>query len=200
MERNTNRLVNLINQILDFRQTETKGFSLDFTTVNMNELLQEAYLTFEPVAKKKKLVYEMNLPATIVYSRADGEALNKIFSNLFSNAVKYAEKKVHIKLTSPKNDDQYLFIEIKNDGFLIPDDMKEKIFEPFFRLQETVKQKGTGIGLALAKSLAELHNGNIYLKEPEDGMNTFEITLPYQFNASAIKTIPGETNLQLKTK
>ena len=64
MERNTNRLINLINQILDFRQTETKGFSLDFTNVNINELLEEAYLTFEPVAKKKKLTYTMDLPAT----------------------------------------------------------------------------------------------------------------------------------------
>ncbi len=200
MERNTNRLVNLINQILDFRQTETKGFSLDFTNVNINELLEEAYLTFEPVAKKKKLVYEIDLPAASVYTMADGEALNKIFSNLFSNAVKYAEKKVHIKLTAPKNDDLNLFIEIKNDGFLIPDEMKEKIFEPFFRLKETVKQKGTGIGLALAKSLVELHNGNIYLKKPEDGMNIFEIALPYHAKQDISKTLTTKDTLELKTK
>ncbi len=56
--------------------------------------------------------------------------------------------------------------------------MKEKIFEPFFRLKETIKQKGTGIGLALARSLVELHNGDIYLKEPEDGLNTFVVSLP----------------------
>ncbi|HKO80358.1 MAG TPA: HAMP domain-containing sensor histidine kinase, partial [Chitinophagaceae bacterium] len=200
MERNTNRLVNLINQILDFRQTETKGFSLDFTNVNINELLEEAYLTFEPVAKKKKLVYTMDLPSSNVYTRADAEALNKTFSNLFSNAVKYAEKKVHIKLTAPKNDDLYLFIEIRNDGFLIPDEMKEKIFEPFFRLKETVKQKGTGIGLALAKSLVELHNGNIHLKKPEEGMNIFEIALPYLVNPDIKKPVPEKNNLELKTK
>lgn len=200
MERNTNRLINLINQILDFRQTETKGFSLEFTNVNINELLEEAYLTFEPVAKKKKLDYTMDLPPSNVYTKADAEALNKIFSNLFSNAVKYAEKKVHIKLTAPKNDDPYLFIEIRNDGFLIPDDMKEKIFEPFFRLKETVKQKGTGIGLALAKSLVELHNGTIYLKKPEEGMNTFEIALPYHAKQDIKKTITTKDTVELKTK
>lgn len=200
MERNTNRLINLINQILDFRQTETKGFSLEFTIVNISELLQEAYLTFEPVAKKKKLVYTMDLPPSNVYTKADAEALNKTFSNLFSNAVKYAEKKVHIKLTAPKNDDPYLFIEIRNDGFLIPDEMKEKIFEPFFRLKETVKQKGTGIGLALAKSLVELHNGTIYLKKPEEGMNTFEIALPYHFKPDIKKTVTTKDPVELKTK
>ncbi len=195
MERNTNRLVNLINQILDFRQTETKGFSLDFTNVNMNEILQEAYLTFEPVAKKKKLIYSMEFPPDNIYTMADGEALNKIFSNLFSNAVKYADKKVYIKLATPKKEDNFLTIEIRNDGHLIPEEMKEKIFEPFFRLKETIKQKGTGIGLALARSLVELHKGNLYLKNPEAGMNVFEIVLPYHPHNAKRKNIP-ETDLQ----
>jgi signal transduction histidine kinase len=56
--------------------------------------------------------------------------------------------------------------------------MKEKIFEPFFRLKRTEKQKGTGIGLALARSLAQLHKGNLYLKETNNGLNTFVISLP----------------------
>ena len=180
IERNTNRLVNLINQILDFRQTETKGFRLDFTSININEILQEAYLTFEPVAKKKKLSYSIDLPSTNIYTMADAEALNKLFNNLLSNAVKYAEKKVNIKLVTLKKDEEKLIIEISNDGFIIPKEMKEKIFEPFFRLKETIKQKGTGIGLALARSLIELHDGNLSLKDPVDGMNIFVVSLPWR--------------------
>jgi len=180
MERNTNRLVNLVNQILDFRQTETKGFSLSFTNVNLNEILQEAYLTFEPLAKKRKLHYTIDLPFSNVYTMADDEALNKIFSNLFSNAVKYASKEVSVKLVTPNKEDSRLYIVIKNDGFIIPKEMKEKIFEPFYRLKETVEQKGTGIGLALARSLVELHNGNIFMAESEEQMNVFIVQLPYQ--------------------
>ena len=180
MERNTNRLVNLINQILDFRQTETRGFSLDFSPVNINEILREIYLTFEPVAKKRKLLYDLELPSQDIVTMADAEALNKIFTNLYSNATKYAEKRVHIKLVTPQKDDEELIIEISNDGYLIPKSMREKIFEPFFRLKETIKQKGTGIGLALARSLVELHSGDIYLTEPEDEMNVFVVALPYQ--------------------
>ena len=179
MERNTNRLVNLVNQILDFRQTETKGFSLDFTNVNLNELLQEAYLTFEPLAKKKKLSYALNLPSHNVYTMADAEALNKIFSNLFSNAVKYADKEVVVEMLVPKKEEEYLRIEFRNDGFPVPDDLREKIFEPFYRLKETVKQKGTGIGLALARSLVELHNGSLNMEHSEDEMNVFILRLPY---------------------
>jgi len=179
MERNTNRLINLINQILDFRQTETKGFSLDFTNVNITEVLKEAYITFEPVAKKKNLEYIIDFPARDVYTMADNEALNKIFSNLFSNAVKYANNSVYIKLGQPAKGDDFLLIEIKNDGFIIPREMRGKIFEPFYRLKETMKQKGTGIGLALARSLVELHKGHLFMKDSEEDLNIFVVRIPY---------------------
>lgn len=177
MERNTNRLVNLTNQILDFRLTETKGFSLDFSKVNVTELLQEMYGLFEPPAKKKNLHYTIDYPTHDLYILADQEALIKIFSNLFSNAVKYAVSEVHICMIQDKKNNE-LVVEISNDGFLIPDELKEKIFEPFYRLKETIKQKGTGIGLSLARSLTELHHGRLFLKDPQDGMNTFVLNLP----------------------
>lgn len=197
MERNTNRLVNLINQILDFRQTETKGFSLDFATVNLNELLQEAYLTFEPLAKKKAIHYNLSLPSETIYTKADGEALNKIFSNLFSNAVKYGDKEVSVLLYAPTKDTDFLRIEFKNDGFLIPDDLREKIFEPFYRLKETIKQKGTGIGLALARSLVELHEGKLYLEKSGEDCNNFILELPYI--SSVKKKKEEEPTAMLKT-
>jgi signal transduction histidine kinase len=56
--------------------------------------------------------------------------------------------------------------------------MREKIFEPFYRLKEIVKKQGTGLGLALARSLAELHNGKMYLKDSSSGTNTFVLCLP----------------------
>ncbi|MEO6917163.1 MAG: two-component regulator propeller domain-containing protein [Chitinophagaceae bacterium] len=178
MERNTNRLVNLISQILDFRQTETSGFSLDFSEVNLNEILQESFLTFEPLARKNRLEYHLNLPGEAVIILADAEAMTKIFSNLFSNAVKYAQKAVTIQLMQPARGDQMVTVEVRNDGYLIPENMKEKIFEPFYRLRATAKQKGTGIGLALARSLVALHQGKVYVKKYEKEINIFVVRLP----------------------
>ena len=178
MERNTNRLIALVTQILDFRQTETKGFSIDFVKVNITELLEENYLNFSPLAKKKELDYVLDIPPNDIYAFADEDALQKIFSNLFNNAVKYADKKVSIRLEPIKNDDRNFIIEIENDGLIIPAEMKEKIFEPFYRLKETAKKQGTGLGLALARSLAELHNGKLYLEDPQPGINTFVLCLP----------------------
>lgn len=178
IERSTNRLINLINQILDFRQTEAKGFSLDFTRVHMNAFIEEAFLPFRSLACKRGLICTVELPSRHVYMSADAEALYKIFSNLFSNAVKYAEKKVCIRMLAPEKEDTDLIIEIENDGYIIPEEFKEKIFEPFYRLKETIRQKGTGIGLALARSLAELHKGSLNLKSPQKGLNTFVLSLP----------------------
>ncbi|MEO6327831.1 MAG: triple tyrosine motif-containing protein, partial [Ginsengibacter sp.] len=183
MERNTNRLIDLSNQLLDFRQTEIKGFSLNFVKANISELLEDTWLNFKPLAEQKNLLFDIELPSPRLFASVDIEAFNKILTNLFSNAVKYAESKVAVCLLPFSDDDKFFTIEIKNDGYLIPYEMKEKIFEPFFRLKETEKQKGTGIGLALSLSLAQLHKGIIDLKKPEDNMNIFLLTMPlYQDN------------------
>ncbi|HWK03264.1 MAG TPA: two-component regulator propeller domain-containing protein [Puia sp.] len=178
LERNTNRLIALVTQILDFRQTETKGFSLDFTWVNITGVLQETYLNFSALTKKKNITYLFEHPPTDLYVLADEEALNKIFSNLFSNAVKYGQNYVCVRLIQSGEEEGDILIEISNDGPLIPPEMRERIFEPFYRLKGNGKQKGTGIGLALARSLTELHKGRVYVKDGLPGLNTFICILP----------------------
>jgi signal transduction histidine kinase/ligand-binding sensor domain-containing protein len=197
MERNTNRLIDLTNQLLDFRQTETKGFSLTFTPINISELLEEMYANFKPLAEERNLSYNIDLPATPLYTLADLDALNKIFSNVFSNAIKYAGSKVMVQLLPVTPTDQHFTIQVANDGYLIPSDMKEKIFEPFFRLKKTEKQKGTGIGLALARSLAQLHKGNLYLKEQSNELNTFVISLPVTDTGNGTVARESNDNTQL---
>lgn len=191
MDRNTNRLIDLVSQILDFRQTEIKGFRLDFSKVDINALLQEIYLSFKALAKKRNLDYAMSLPSSDIDTYADEEALKKIFSNLFSNAIKYADKKVQVALFM-ENEGTEIVVEIENDGPIIPAELKEKIFEPFYRLKNTARQKGTGIGLTLARSLAELHKGKLFLKETRNGLNVFVFRLPKvsekQYNQNRHKT------------
>ena len=177
MERNTNRLIDLSNQQLDFRQTEIRGFSLNYIQANISELLEETYLNFKPLAEQKDLDLQRELPPAHVMAFVDVEAFTKILTNLFNNAVKYAAGNVAVYLPPVDKNRNCFTIEVKNDGYLVPYEMKEKIFEPFFRLKETEKQKGTGIGLALSRSLAEWHNGVLDIKEPENGLNVY-MTIP----------------------
>ncbi|MFD0795116.1 two-component regulator propeller domain-containing protein [Mucilaginibacter litoreus] len=178
MEKNTNRLLDLTNQLLDFRKTETNGFSLSFVKADITDLLADTYLQFNAMAEQRNLNYVLKIKDQHLYAFVDTEAFTKIISNLISNALKYATSNVEVELLTP-NDNGYTFcVVIKNDGHLIPFELRERIFEPFFRLKESVKQVGTGIGLSLSRSLAELHKGTLFLSESINDFNIFTLTLP----------------------
>lgn len=178
MDRNTARLVELTNQLLDFRQTEIAGFSLSFVNAAIPALLDDAHQSFTALAEQKGLRFSLRLPAEPVEAYVDEEAFRKIIYNLYSNAVKYAGSCVEVELCPLAKNSTAFSILVKNDGYLITASLREKIFEPFYRIKETEKQKGTGIGLALSRSLAQLHKGSLVLKEPDNGMNVFLLTLP----------------------
>lgn len=178
MEKNTNRLIDLTNQLLDFRKTETDKFSLNFVKTDISDLLKETFSNFQPAAEQKDLIFKLEIPRIALQAFVDPEALKKILSNLINNAIKYAESKVFVQLLPFSSEDSVFSIEIKNDGFVIPYDLKEKIFEPFYRLKETEKQAGTGIGLPLSRSLAESHKGILDLKKPDGNLNVFMLVLP----------------------
>jgi signal transduction histidine kinase/DNA-binding response OmpR family regulator/streptogramin lyase len=178
MKKNTNRLIDLTNQLLDFRKAETNKFSLNFSKTDINELLKDVYSVFHSSAEQKNLVFKLELPRITLQAYVDGEALKKILSNLFNNAIKYAGHSVIIKLLPFSSEDQLFNIEIKNDGYVIPAEYKDKVFEPFYRIKETEKEAGTGIGLPLARSLTQLHKGSLELKTSIDGFNIFLLSLP----------------------
>lgn len=178
MKKNTNRLIDLTNQLLDFRKAEANKFSLSFTDTDINDLLEEVYTTFKPAAEQKNLNYKLEVPRITLKGYVDREALKKIASNLINNAIKYSEKIVTVKLLPFSSDDDFFNIEFRNDGYIIPSEYKDKIFEPFFRMEETNKEAGTGIGLPLARSLAELHNGNLELKISDLELNIFLLSIP----------------------
>lgn len=178
IDKHTNRLINLTNQLLDFRKAEANNYSLTFVNTYINDLIKELYQTYKPVADEKNITFKIDMPRMPLLVYVDPEAIRKLLSNLFNNALKYGENTVSIRLLPFNSDDTSFKIELKNDGYIIPAEMKEKIFEPFFRLKETEKFAGTGIGLALSRSLAELHKGVLELIKTDDNYNTFLLIIP----------------------
>jgi signal transduction histidine kinase/ligand-binding sensor domain-containing protein len=177
MNRNTDRLLNLTNQLLDFRKTEINGFSLNFVKANIGELLQDIALQFHNAAEQKNICYETILPPEKLFAYVDVEAFYKIMSNLVDNAIKYGKAEVKVTLHVDEEQEQF-YIWIRNDGPQIPIELKEKIFEPFFRAREVEIKPGTGIGLSISRSLAELHKGHLRLEECGPGYNIFVVSFP----------------------
>ncbi len=178
MKKSTNRLIALTNQLLDFRKAEENKFSLTFTKADINEMLEEMHAIFKTAADQKNLHFTVDVPRITLHAFVDEEAVKKIIVNLINNAIKYADKKVSVRMLPFSSEDSQFHIEFRNDGYKIPYDLREKIFEPFFRIKETEKEAGTGVGLPLAKALVELHKGNLELKTTRDEWNLFILSLP----------------------
>jgi signal transduction histidine kinase/ligand-binding sensor domain-containing protein/DNA-binding response OmpR family regulator len=175
MDKNTSRLLNLINELLDFRKAEMKHTKLSFVEINITELLEETRLQFSEMIAQKNLKFDFIKPLHDVLAYADEEALRKILSNLFSNAVKYSVSEVQVIFSA---NEAHFEVTVKNDGDIIPLALRKRIFEPFFRLPADSQSTGTGIGLSLAYSLAELHNGMLEMDPNDTKMNTFTVRLP----------------------
>ncbi|MCX2452067.1 ATP-binding protein [Pedobacter sp. PLR] len=176
MNRNTDRLLNLTNQLLDFRKTEVKGYSLNFVKVDISELIEAVNMQFQDAVESKKINFETILPPHF-FAYVDTEALYKVMSNLVDNAIKYGKSKVKIVLSINPEEDQFS-IQVFNDGLKIAPEINNKIFEPFFRSRETEMQRGTGIGLSISRSLTELHRGYLYLEESDPEGNVFVAVFP----------------------
>jgi len=177
MEENTNHLLSLINQLLDFRKIDNNKFTIKLKPCNINQMLEEMNTRFELLTEQRKKKIELKIPKEIIEASVDKDGLTKILNNLFVNAMKYSNERIIIELSTLEN--QFFSIKISNDGELIPKEESEKVFDPFYQLDKNRNSAGsTGIGLSLARSIAQLHNGFLYLDTSVSDMNCFILELP----------------------
>ncbi len=192
METNTNRLVTLINQLLDFRRTESGGYRLNFVNRSVDELVRTILVGFEPIVKERELNFNIHrLEPT--KALVDPEILTKIMTNLFSNAVKYASTHVEVEMSCMENE---IRLTVENDGPVVPLSMREQIFKPFerYRNGETEHVSGTGIGLSLSRMLAELHGGTLQMDD-DRGCNRFWLSIPLRMQETG-EEVSSEADLE----
>lgn len=176
IQKNTNRLNNLIDQLLDFRKTETDGYKLNFVNHDIIAIIDEMFARFYTTSEARSITMLFTPPVKEFYAYIDKEAFTKIISNLLNNAIKYADKKVVIKFFIPS--DNHFAIDIMNDGEPIKSGVRELIFKPFYRAENAESRQGTGLGLPLAASLAKMHGGTLTLEDTDNGMTLFRLLLP----------------------
>lgn len=181
MDRNTNRLLDLTNQLLDFRKIEKERLSLNLSKHNVAGIVEETFYRFSSSARQGNKEFRLEIADRELYADLDREAFTKILSNLLNNALKYSERWILVRMTGA---DGTLTLTVTNDGEVVPPQMREEIFAPFFRHTRKRETAGTGIGLALARSLAELHRGTLRMGADET-VNEFVLTLPLLAPASA---------------
>ena len=175
MDQNVNRLLELTNQLLDFRKAERDGLKLNFERCNINKLVQGVYVRFTSLMREKGIESTIDMPEEPIYAYVDKESVTKVVSNLINNAVKYCDTEIFVEL---KHAGDNVEMVLRNDGKLIPKTMRESIFTPFVRGEEVPSNvAGTGIGLALARTMTELHNGSLKMLDDKK-YNVFSLSLP----------------------
>ncbi len=203
VQRNAKRLLNLVNQLLDFRKIEVQEVKLHPAIGDIIAFVNDISQSFMDVAEKKGIQFSFssNIGSLEIYF--DRDKIEKILLNLLSNAFKYTHDNGVVSLNliyspSVNNENEgTLAIEVKDTGIGIPASQQEKIFERFFQtdLPDSMVNQGTGIGLAITKEFVKLHNGIITVKSEPDKGTCFTVLLPakkvYEPSTRAT-TIPTE--------
>lgn len=178
IQRNTNRLLKLVNELLDFRKTEAKGLKLNLTRTDIALQIRETVKRFVPAANTKNILFRQLFPEKGFMADVDVEIFTKILSNLFNNALKHAYSFIQIEL---EHKGDTFKLTVSNDGDRIPPKESTRVFKPFVKLNEN--SMGTGIGLPFAKTLVESHKGEIFIDTNYIDV-TFVIILPIRQKAS----------------
>lgn len=152
IDRNAQRLLLLVNQLLDFNKVQQKGMQVHFRLNNISKLMHAVAERFAPTFEQKSIRLDVDYPADELVAMIDQEAITKVISNLMTNALKYTEDYVRLSCRLLE-DGNHFRIEVEDNGLGISPDEKEKIFGAFYQARDN--KPGTGIGLNIVKNLVE---------------------------------------------
>ncbi len=179
-KRNAGRLLTLINQLLDISKIEAGNMKLNAGKHNIVSFLKSLFYSFESLAESKNIKLKFDSEFDKVLLIFDPDKMEKVFNNLISNAFKFCSDNGEIKVGVKVLNESTVEIRIKDNGIGIPADLLPKVFDRFYQIDSshTREHEGTGIGLALAKELIELHEGKITVTSKEGEGAEFIINLP----------------------
>lgn len=161
----TDRLNDFIEGMVELAIIEAGELNLRQTWSEIPEIIQSALNRAEPFLKDShiKIMLEKDLPLIC----ADSNLLAEVLYNLLENAAKYAPPKTVIEISAHKSDNETVEFAVADEGTGVAEDLREKIFDKFFRVSDAKKDEhapsGTGLGLAIAKGLVEAHSGKIFV-------------------------------------
>jgi ligand-binding sensor domain-containing protein/signal transduction histidine kinase/DNA-binding response OmpR family regulator len=194
--KNANRLMNLINELMDFRKVESSALTLNVAQGNITLFIDEITDEFVVLAHEKQLSLSFKKNLSITNTWFDRQILEKIILNLIHNAIKYTPPggKIVVEIAEPENMDtnsyknelivksdykykKYLAIKVTDTGIGIDKNSLKHLFERYYRITES--HLGSGIGLAFVKSLVALHKGEIYVYSEKHKGTEVIIKIPY---------------------
>lgn len=176
-------LLELINEVLDLSKIESGKMELQLSPMRLDQLLESCIILLREKALKRSLHLDLSISGDLVEVEIMGDQvkLKQIIFNLLSNAAKFTPPHGKITLAATRQDDQ-LLVTVKDTGIGIKAEDLERIFEVFQQVESSYarREEGTGLGLALSKSLVELHGGRVWVESEGEGRGSkFSFAIPY---------------------
>lgn len=194
MRNNAQRLLHMVNQLLDFRKNEVTGLTLNPADGDIVSFIRSVCQSFSMLSERNNIALNFFSPLTSLYIKFDEDKMSKIMMNLLGNAFKYTPEggKVDVTVETSGND---LVIKVADTGSGIKDSDKAHIFERFYQGSERSASAsvGNGIGLSLVSEYVSLHKGTIRVVDNIDHGAVFIITIPIS-ETTAVKMPEGDTN------
>jgi signal transduction histidine kinase/ligand-binding sensor domain-containing protein/DNA-binding response OmpR family regulator len=183
IDRNAHRLLELTNQLLDFRKADHQLLRLDVSQENFVLFCREVYLYFKEAARAKHINYEFLASQDEITFSFDRNKMEIVLCNLLSNALKYTPAGGNISM-EVATDDEYCRVTVQDNGKGMESADAERVFDRFFQIKSsnTTRLVGSGIGLAFSKEIIELHHGSITLNSAPDAGTTFTVKLSLDSN------------------
>ncbi|HTG01211.1 MAG TPA: ATP-binding protein [Nitrospirota bacterium] len=172
IKKNAERLIRLVNTILDFERINLGAFEMHFRDVNLRDVFHEVAAGFLPLATQKNVV--INVDAAEVTACVDEDRIKQVLTNLLSNALNFSRESSHITVTL-ENLNGEVRAAVQDTGSGVPESEREVIFKQFYT--RDVKD-GTGLGLAICKGIVEAHGGSIGVETAEGGGSRFWFHIP----------------------
>ncbi|OGW69455.1 MAG: hypothetical protein A3A88_00555 [Nitrospirae bacterium RIFCSPLOWO2_01_FULL_62_17] len=186
---NTERLTRMVNDLLDLSRIEDPEKCHDYLQpmpLSIKDLAIEVVESFQPMARQRSITVKADHPASLPFLRADRDKLHRILTNLIGNAIKFTPAGGEVLVETTVRTDDSLQICVSDTGCGIPSHEHDKIFDKFFRGAAIPEEaRGAGLGLAITKSLVELHGGRIWLESGPGKGSRFFFSLPLTLPVSS---------------
>jgi len=187
IKRNGRRLLNLVNQLLDFRKMEEWELSLHLTEGELISFVREVCESFADLAERKKIDFDFNSDIESFYTRFDADKMERILFNLLSNAFKFTpeEGRINIELMASgevkSNQEHSISIIVTDSGTGISKESQDRIFDRFFQtdMDPALLNQGTGIGLSIVKEFIKMHGGEISVVSELGRGSRFIVNIPF---------------------
>ena len=179
-ERNIDRLTGLINEMINFSRMEIRGLELKIGLFDIIELVQESVSSQHPQAIAKDICLQIRPGDDMCPVWGDRGKIGQVLMNLLSNAIKFSKDGTQIHITVSRRNGNDLALAVTDTGIGIKSEHYERVFSKFFQVDSALNRRynGTGIGLSVAKSITEAHNGTIEIDSEYGQGSTFTMLLP----------------------